>query len=119
MAETIEELRLANKKLQNENIELKKKLALYEKDAPARAYYVLNKIVNQQVDILTEFDLDSEIKKSPKDDKYFDRAKGLWEGLKEVSSDLNAMKVEFKLTGDPSKDEKNVPFIETVAETRQ
>ena len=40
---------------------LEQRLSLYENDAVYRGYYALNKIVNQQVDILNSFNLQSEI----------------------------------------------------------
>lgn len=97
---------------------LEQRLALYEKDAIVRGYYILNKIVNQQVDVLSKFSLSEEITKNPKDDKYYDRTKGLWEGLKGMILDLNGLKSELRLSGDENKDSRNVPFIETVATKR-
>lgn len=103
-------------------IELQEKLSAYENDATYRGYYTLNKIVNQQIDYLQDFSLKTEIKKDTSDTgaKVFDRSKAIWEGLRSMISDLNALKQELKLSGDEEKDTKKVrtPFIETVAETR-
>lgn len=111
MSDTIESLK-------RENEALKKELALYKKDATYRGFYVQNKIANQQIDILENFDIETEIKKNPKDDKYFDRAKGLWEGMPDMISGLNKLKTELKITGNEDKDKKNVPLAERLAETR-
>jgi hypothetical protein len=97
---------------------LEQTLALYQKDATFRGYYVQNKIANQQIDILENFDLEGEIKKNPKDDKYFDRAKGLWEGMPDMIAGLNKLKTELKITGNEDRDKKNVPLVERLAETR-
>lgn len=97
--------------------DLKKELALYKKDATYRGYYVQNKIVNQQIDILEEFELGSEIKKNPKDDKYYDRAMKISEGLPDAIIGLNKLKIELKITGNENKD-RDVPLAERLAETR-
>jgi hypothetical protein len=107
-----------NKDLKKQVEVLEQKLALYQKDATIRGYYVQNKIANQQIDILEGFNLPEEIKKSPKDDKYFDRAKGLWEGMPDMIAGLNKLKAELKITGNEDKDKKNVPLAERLAETR-
>lgn len=98
--------------------ELEHRLSLYENDSVFKGYYALNKIVNQQIKRLNAFDLDTEISQNPKDDKVYDRTKAIWEGLKGMISDLNALKSELKISGNEDKDSKKVPFIETVATTR-
>jgi FMN phosphatase YigB (HAD superfamily) len=118
MAEAIEELRRENTRLKETVSKLEKENALYKKDATYRGYYVQNKIANQQIDILEDFDIETEIKKNPKDDKYFDRAKGLWEGMPDMIAGLNKLKSELKITGNEDKDKKNVPLVERLAETR-
>lgn len=105
-------------KLQKQVEALEKRLQLYENDSVYRGYYVLNQVVNQQIDILKTLDLASEIMQNPKEDKKYDRVKAIWEGLKEMISDLNALKIELKLTGDEDKDKKKVSFVETLAEKR-
>lgn len=98
---------------------LEQRLSLYEKDATFRGYYALNKIVNQQIERLQKFNLETEITQNAKDDKTYDRTKNIWEGLKGMISDLVALKTELKISGDQDKDiNKKVPFIETVAEQR-
>jgi hypothetical protein len=97
---------------------LEQKMQRYEKDAVYRGYYALNNIVNQQIDILNSFKLKDEIGSNPKEDKQYDRVKGIWEGLKGMIVDLNSLKTDLKISGDESKDNKDVPFIETVAEKR-
>jgi hypothetical protein len=97
---------------------LEQRLALYETDAIYKGYYALNKIVNQQVDVLNAFNLKHELSSDPKADKIYDRTKAIWEGLKGMIVDLNALKVELRLSGDEDKDKKNVPFIERIAAKR-
>lgn len=76
---------------------LEKRLAWYEKDATYRGFYALNRIVNQQVDYLNKFNLADEIKNNPKDDKVYDRAKGIWESFKTLIGDLNSLKADLGL----------------------
>lgn len=111
MAESIESLK-------KENESLKKELELYKKDATYRGYYVQNKIVNQQIDILEQFNLKDEIKSNPKEDKYYDRAMKISEGMPDTIIGLNKLKVELKITGNEDRDKKNVPLVERLAETR-
>lgn len=118
MAETIEELKKQLLEEKRKVSILEKENLLYKKDATYRGYYVQNKIVNQQIDILEEFKLEEEIKKTAKDDKYYDRAKSLWEGMPDTISGLNQLKKELKITGNEEKDNKNVPLAERLAETR-
>lgn len=98
---------------------LERQNALYTDDATIRGYYVQNKILNKQVNILDEFKFSEEIKKTSKDDKYYDRAKALWEGMPDMIAGLNKLKIELKITGEKDKDEKKVPLAERLAETRQ
>ncbi len=98
---------------------LEQRMQRYEKDAVFRGYYALNSIVNQQVDLLNTFILKDKIDESKKESAYYDRAKGIWEGLKGMITDLNSLKADLKITGDESYDNKDVPFIETVAQTRK
>jgi hypothetical protein len=92
------------RKLQQQIEFLEKRLAWYEKDATYRGFYALNRIVNQQVDYLNQFELAKEIGVSPKDDKVYDRAKGIWEGLKTLIGDLNALKTELGLRDEEEYD---------------
>lgn len=97
-----------------------KTLAVYESENLEKdGYYTLKGFVKKQIDIVKAFDLGTEIKKSPKDDKYYDRVKAIGEGLKSMISDLKALKTELKLTQkDDEENESAGSFIEGFAETR-
>jgi hypothetical protein len=97
---------------------LEQKIALYEKDASYRGYFALNKIVNQQVDILNDLNLSTEIKANPKEDKVYDRVKALWSDLKTLIKDLDELKTVLKIRDIEEKEDKRVPFIELVATKR-
>ena len=97
----------------DETEELKKKIKVLEqqltekesiiKDPSKRGYYALNKILYQQIAYLENFDLKTEIDGDPKKDKVYDRAKGIWEGLKTMILDCRSLKQELKI---PSNEEE-------------
>lgn len=96
---------------------LEQRLALYEKDAIKRGFYALNKIVNQQVDILNDFKIKEKMSTSSKEDPTYDRVEAIWLKLSPMLTSLNALKIELKISGKDDDDDAN--FIETLAETRR
>lgn len=68
------------------------------KDPSKRGYYALSKILYQQIEYLEKFDLKKQIGENPKDDKIYDRTKGIWEGLKTMIMDCRALKSELKVS---------------------
>ena len=91
----------------NSNQYLLGKIRLYELPSPARAYYVGQKILNQQVDYLDKFDLANEIGSNPKEDKVYDRAIDLFEKLSVNAVKIDSLKRELNLSGDKEKDIKS------------
>lgn len=67
------------------------------KDPAKRGYYALNKILYQQIEFLEDFNLKDQIGADPKQDKIYDRAKGIWEGLKTMILDCRTLKGELKI----------------------
>lgn len=92
------------KKLERENEELKKKLSHYESPGDMRAYYAMQRVLNQQADFLNKFDLEYELKRFERDDKVYDRASELWEKLPGTISKLALLKTEIGITGNEEKD---------------
>jgi len=87
---------------------LEQKLAEKEKiikDPSKRGYYALCKVLNQQIEYLEEFDLKNEIGQNPKDDKVYDRVKGIWEGMKTMIMDCRHLKQELKVTNEEEERE--------------
>lgn len=78
---------------------LEQRLARYEKDPELNGYYTLKSIINQQIEYLQAFNFNTEIKSSPKEDKVYDRAKAIWEGLKTMIIDLQNLEVAIKSIG--------------------
>lgn len=95
------------KELQNKIKVLDQQLAEKDKiikDPSKRGYYALSKILYQQIEYLENFDLKKQIGENPKDDKIYDRTKGIWEGLKTMIMDCRILKQELKIT--PDEDER-------------
>lgn len=92
----------------DETLELQKKVKALEqqltdkekiiKDPSKRGYYAFCKILYQQIEYLEDFDLRKEIVQNPKEDKVYDRVKGIWEGLKTMIMDCRALKDELKIS---------------------
>lgn len=100
------------KELQKKIKVLEQQLAEKEKiikDPAKRGYYALSKVVYQQIEFLENFNLKTAIAASPKEDKEYDRAKGLWEGMKMMILDLRTLKQELKIT--PDEEEKELKKI--------
>jgi hypothetical protein len=96
---TEEELKRDNSNLKRQIEVLNQKLAVYEdEDLEREGYYALKFWVRQQVDIVKDFKLEEEIKKNPKDDKFYDRVKALGEGLKGSITDLKILRTELRIT---------------------
>lgn len=118
---------MAEVDLKTENNNLKQqlkvvmdRLAVYEdEDLEKDGYYAFKLWVRQQVDIVKEFKLDEEIKKNPKDDKFYDRVKALGEGLKSSITDLKTLRTELRITYKEEKEEegkrKNIISPESIS----
>lgn len=100
--------------------ELEKKIKVLEqqlsekekiiKDPSKRGYFALCKILYQQIEYLEDFNLGEQIGQNPKDDKVYDRVKGIWEGLKTMILDCKTLKHELSVTNDEEEKEikKNI-----------
>lgn len=102
--------------------ELEKKIKVLEqqlsekekiiKDPSKRGYFALCKIMNQQIEYLEEFDLKREIGQNPKDDKVYDRVKGIWEGLPKMITECRQLKQELSVTNEEEdKEAKKISRI--------
>jgi hypothetical protein len=68
------------------------------KDPSKRGYYALCRMMYQQIEYLEKFDLKTQIESNPKDDKVYDRAKGIWESMKTMIMDCRSLKQELKIS---------------------
>jgi hypothetical protein len=79
------------KRLQSENERLTKRLEMYERDAVYGGYYTLNRITNEHIEVLQEFDWKSALKRA--------------DGLEAKIMSLQKIKEVLKITGnDEEKD---------------
>ena len=99
------------KELREQNERLKTKVAYFEKDAAAKGFFTLNRIVNQQIDVLNEFSIKSKISSEEKADTvYYKNAKELWENLPKMISALNSLRFELKIDEGEEETEKLIPI---------
>ena len=100
--------------------ELEDELAQYKPNGSVALYYELNRFVNNTVTIMREQGLKSLLSVAKDDDpKKFERMMALIKNAKEHVSDMADIKSKLKLSGDQSKDVEDMPFIESIAETRK
>jgi hypothetical protein len=93
-----------NKKLIERVQELEKQLEFFQKDSTLRGFYALNRIVNVQIDYLNEFNLKSTIGTNSKEDKEYDRAEKIWNGLDKLILSLDNLKKTLNVSGDEKRD---------------
>jgi cell division septum initiation protein DivIVA len=102
----LEQLKQENINLKKQVDFLQKKVEHYESPSPVRAYYVAQKMLNQQVDWLDSFDLKTQIGGNPKEDKIYDRSMDIYEKLTGNATKVNNLYIELNLSGDKEKDIK-------------
>lgn len=105
--------------LKKEVKKLNEELDLYKPNGSVALYYELNRFINSTVAIMREQGLKSLLIDNEKDPKRFERMMVLIKNAKEHAVDMSDIKVKLKLSGDENKDKEDIPFVETVAETRK
>lgn len=105
--------------LKKENKELKDRLHEINSNPEISAFYALRKMLSQQTKRLNKFDLEREISQKSKEDKVYERTMDIVIKMPKMISELNALRSEMKLSGDERKDTEDMPFIESIAETRK
>lgn len=99
---------------------LEDELSLYKPNGAVALYYELNRFVNETVNIMRNQGLKSLLAAAKDDDpKKFERMMALIKNAKEHVSDMAEIKSKLKLSGDEARDTEDMPFIESVAETRK
>jgi len=97
---------------------LEQKLSKYENHGGVRLYYSLNRKLNEIADVLNSVTIKEELNADGKD-KTFERLRALWTDAEKIVTATQSIATMLKLTFDEDKDlSKKIPFIETVAETR-
>jgi hypothetical protein len=97
---------------------LEQRLAKYENHGGVRLYYSLNRKLNEIADVLNSTNIKDELRGDVKE-KAFERLRALWTDAEKIVTATQAIATMLKLTNDEDRDNnKKIPFIETVAETR-
>lgn len=100
--------------------ELEEELAQYKPNGSVALYYELNRFVNNTVSIMREQGLKSLLAVSKDEDpKKFERMMVLIKNAKEHVADMADIKSKLRLSGDEKSDKEDMPFIESIAETRK
>jgi hypothetical protein len=97
---------------------LEAELATYKPNGSVALYYELNRFINSTVTLMRKQNLEDLMSKDDGDPKRFERMMVLIKNAKEHAVAMTEIKSMLKLSGDESKD-KDIPFVETVAETRR
>lgn len=99
--------------------DLKKELSLYKPNGSVALYYELNRFINSTVLLMRKQSLESLMTPNKDDDpKKFERMMVLIKNAKEHAVDMADIKSKLKLSGNEDKD-MEIPFVESVAETRK
>ena len=97
---------------------LEQRLSKYENHGGVRLYYSLNRKLNEIADVLNSVNIKDELSADGKD-KTFERLRALWTDAEKIVTATQSIATMLNLTNDEDKDNnKKIPFIETVAETR-
>lgn len=94
--------------LQQENDRLRKEIRLLKLDASKRAFYALNRIVNQQVDLLNDFDIKSNVEGKKSENAAFERTQSIWKEMPKLVSELNNLRAELKIDGEAKINDEEV-----------
>ena len=97
---------------------LEQRLSKYENHGGVRLYYSLNRKLNEIADVLNSVNIKDELSADGKD-KTFERLRALWTDAEKIVTATQSIATMLNLTNDEDRDNnKKIPFIETVAETR-
>lgn len=107
-----------SKSIQEKLKEAEAELDLYKKNGAVGLYYELNRFVNGTINLMRTQSLAGLIAGDDKDPKKFERMMALIKNAKEHIIDMEEIKTKLRLSGNEGKDNKSIPFIETIAETR-
>lgn len=97
---------------------LEQKLAKYETHGGVRLYYSLNRKLNEISEVLNNHSIKDILTEDGKD-KTFERMRALWNDAEKIVTATQGIATMLKMTSNEEEDgKKKIPFIETVAETR-
>lgn len=97
---------------------LEDEIASYRVNGAVGLYYELNRLINETIKYSRGKSISSLLSEGEKGDKTFERTMALIKNAKEHVLDMEDIKNKLGLTGNQTKDQEKVPFIETVATKR-
>lgn len=98
--------------------QLEEEIAQYKLDGAVGLYYELNRLINETIRYTRGKSISSLLTDGDKGDKTFDRTMALIKNAKEHVIDMQDMKTKLNLSGSKGMDNKDIPFIETIAQRR-
>lgn len=96
--------------------EVKKKIALYENDGPAKLFYALNRKSNELADLLNKQSL-ANLDLTDAKDKSFERLKIAWNEAATIASAIKMLESITGITNDEKKDSENPKYQITTPES--
>jgi chromosome condensin MukBEF ATPase and DNA-binding subunit MukB len=102
MVETIDELRRENAELKRKNEKIEKENRWLRIDSSKRSFYALNRVINQQVDLLNDFEISDSIEGKKSENAKFERMQSLWKEMPKLVTELNDLRDRMKI--DPDQD---------------
>lgn len=99
---------------------LEQLLQKYEYHGGVRLYYALNRKLNEIAAVLNEHRIENVINDDAKD-KKFDRLRSLWTDAEKIVSAVQSIGATLNIKGDNEEVDirRKVPFVETIAMTRE
>jgi hypothetical protein len=90
--------------------ELEKENRWLRVDSTKRAFYALNRLINQQVDLINDFDLKANIGGKKSEDATFERVHVIWKELPKLTGELNDLRDQLKIDGEAAEEEIMLPI---------
>lgn len=101
---------------EQENIELKRKVSLYEQNGGAKLFYALNRKMNEMADMLNKSNLSNLDLTDPKD-KTFERLKVVWNDSASIAIAVKTLGDNAGITNDEEKDSQIAKYQITTPES--
>lgn len=96
--------------------ELKKKLALYEQNGPAKLFYALNRKSGELADLLNKQSL-ANLDLTDAKDKSFERMKIAWNEAATIATAIKSLEDAAGISGDEGKDTQSPKYRITTPES--
>lgn len=92
--------------LKKQVAKLEKEVRWFRVDSSKRSFFALNRIINQQVDVLNDFDIKTNVTGKKSENAEFERTQSIWKELPKLITELNSLRSEMKIDGEDVTDEE-------------